>query len=85
MRIFLVILVEEDLPAAVEFFQGMDLGDFDLGNEAVDDLVKFFDFALTFALAGPGSEEPDAKPGAAPDQLGGDEFLPIIRTIPMSG
>ena len=49
MRIFLVILVEEDLPAAVEFFQGMDLGDFDLGNEAVDDLVKFFDFLSEYS------------------------------------
>ena len=43
MRVFLVILVEEDLPAAVEFFQGMDPGDLDLGNETVDDLMEFFD------------------------------------------
>ena len=51
MGVLLIVLIKEDLPAAVKFFKGMDFGDPDLRDERIAHLVEFFDFPLAFPAA----------------------------------
>ena len=70
MRILLVVLVKEDLPAPVQFFNGIDFGDPDFGDKPVHDLVELFDFAFTFTPPRLSPEQLYAKPGTALYKLG---------------
>ena len=45
-----IVLIKEDLPAAVKFFKGMDFGDPDLRDERIAHLVEFFDFTLVMLI-----------------------------------
>jgi len=46
VRLLMVILLEVDLPVAVQLFQRTNLLGLCLGQERVADLMEFFDFAL---------------------------------------
>ena len=84
MWLFLVVLVKEYLPPAVQVFQSLDPGNFYLRYESVNYLVVFLDFAFAFSTPRFCPPEPDSKPCTAFYQLGGDVFRPIVCTIPIS-